>query len=92
MTISGFHHLTLHVPCPPLFAQKNSMLSDEDHALLHDVCCMWMWLLPKLKMEFPGTTIQKHEDLFAKGFLGNNKIFCGIQFYLGYVLPGKNLD
>lgn len=64
-----FKCITSQMPVPAP-VQKSSMLSEDDHALLHDTCCLWLWLLPKLKLEFPGTVIARHEELFAKGLLG----------------------
>ena len=51
-------------------AKKNAMLSEEDHLALHDNCCLWTWLLPKLQNEFQGQTVEKYQDLFYKGCLG----------------------
>ncbi|CAK9076606.1 Uncharacterized protein SCF082_LOCUS36896, partial [Durusdinium trenchii] len=50
-------------------AKKNAMLSEEDHLALHDNCCLWTWLLPKLQNEFQGQTVEKYQDLFYKGSL-----------------------
>ena len=55
--------------CDP--AQKAAQLSEDGHILLHDVCCLWVWLLPKLLSSFPGNTVKQHEELFHKGFLGS---------------------
>ena len=52
------------------FCQKLQQLSEEDHQMLHDVCCFWIWIKPKMMAEFPGEVIARHQDLFDKGILG----------------------
>jgi hypothetical protein len=49
--------------------QKAAQLSDEQHHLLFDVCCLWLWLLPKLSKHYPYEIVQKHVKLFNKGSL-----------------------
>ena len=51
-------------------AQKAAQRSEDDHILLHDVCCLWVWLRPKMVAEFPGHVVKRHDDLFAKAFPG----------------------
>jgi hypothetical protein len=47
--------------------QKSSQLSDEQHYLLFDIVCLWLWLLPKLVKNYPSDIVQKHHELFHKG-------------------------
>ena len=57
-------------PHPSTLPQKNSQLSEEDHMLLYDSCCLFLYLVPKLQAEFPGDVVDKHVELFMKGHLG----------------------
>ena len=57
--------------------QKSSMISEDEHALLHDVCCLWEWLVPKLKKEFPGSVVERHVELFMKGLLDYLQVNLG---------------
>ena len=56
--------LNLAIDC----AQKAAQRSEDEHILLHDICCLWVWLRPKMAAEFPGHVVKRHDDLFAKGF------------------------
>ena len=48
-------------------AKKNCQRSEQDHLLLHEIACLWIWMLPKLEGEFPGDVVSKYADLFSKG-------------------------
>ena len=50
--------------------QKAAQLTDEQHYVLFDVCCLWLWLRPKLAQAYPAEIIDKHDKLFQKGCLG----------------------
>lgn len=39
--------------------QKNAQLSEDEHVLLHDICCCWIWLREKLVQSFPTAIVQK---------------------------------
>ena len=54
--------------CNPVF-QKLEQLNEEQHVLLHDVCCLWVWLVPHLREAFPGTVLEKHKAMFEQGML-----------------------
>lgn len=54
----------------PTLPQKNAQLDDEGQLLLHDVCCLWHWLVPKLQHAFPTPVVEKHTSLFMRGSLG----------------------
>ena len=47
--------------------QKRSQLTEEQHADLHDVTCCWLWVKERLKKQFPGELVGKHEELFSNG-------------------------
>ena len=59
--------------------QKSSQLSDEQHYLLFDIVCLWVWLLPKLVKNYPSEIVEKHEELFHKGCL----VAIGVFFWGG---------
>ena len=50
--------------------QKNAQLSEDEHILLHDICCCWIWLREKLAQSFPTAVVEKYDGLFEKGFFG----------------------
>lgn len=50
--------------------QKLAQLDEDGHTLLHDVCCLWHWLLPKMVGAFPSDVVKRYESLFEKGLLG----------------------
>ena len=52
--------------------RKFAMLTEEQHFMLHDVCCLWTWLLRKLTSEFTGEVVTKVTDMFYRGLLGVN--------------------
>lgn len=47
--------------------QKQAQLDEEGHQALFDVCCLWVYLKPKLEENFPAPIVQKCENLFQKG-------------------------
>ncbi|CAK9021468.1 Uncharacterized protein SCF082_LOCUS15362 [Durusdinium trenchii] len=47
--------------------RKFAMLTEEQHFMLHDVCCLWTWLLRKLTSEFTGEVVTKVTDMFYRG-------------------------
>ena len=51
-----------------------AQLSADEHAMLHDCCCFWLWLVPKMTMEFPGEVIARHQELFYKGPLDKSLV------------------
>jgi len=67
--------------------------------LLHDVCCLWTWLRPKLVEAFPGAVVDKHDLLFMRGTLGqiafdrkrNNSDLILVGFELGVTIPDSHL-
>ena len=50
--------------------QKLAQLDDEKQMQLFDVCCLWVYLQPKIKENFPGSVLQKYDQMFLKGILG----------------------
>ena len=52
--------------------QKLQQLTEEQHVLLHDICCLWVWLEPKLRSSFSGAICDKHCKMFSDGMLGLN--------------------
>ncbi|CAK9107687.1 Uncharacterized protein SCF082_LOCUS50126 [Durusdinium trenchii] len=56
-------------PDASLKAKKNAQLDEDAQHLLHDVVCLWHWLQPKLKSQFPAPVVEKHHDLFMRGSL-----------------------
>ena len=49
--------------------QKLCQLTEEQHAALHDISCLWLWLRKQMETEFPGDVISRHDELFANGYL-----------------------
>eukprot|EP00435_Cladocopium_sp_Y103_P023953 s3522_g5.t2 len=49
--------------------KKQSQLDESGHHQLFDIVCLWLWLEPKLRAEFPGSTVDHHAELFMKGML-----------------------
>ena len=56
-----------HLPIPAL--QKLNQLDMEAHFILHDVCCLWIWLRAKMEVTFTGEILKKHDELFMSGYL-----------------------
>jgi len=54
-------------PCHLSTWQKLSQLTEEQHADLHDLTCCWLWVKERLKKQFPGELVEKHEELFYNG-------------------------
>jgi hypothetical protein len=54
-------------PTPSFAWQKLNQLDLDAQCLLHDVCCLWIWLRAKLVLSFSGEVIQKHDELFMNG-------------------------
>lgn len=63
---------TPHIPCS---LQVGAQLDEAGHHALHDICCLWCYLLPHLRSEFPDITVKKYEGLFAKGTPDHEKMF-----------------
>ena len=74
---NSFYFLSLLIQPSVFPVQKSSMISEDEHALLHDVCCLWEWLVPKLKKEFPGSVVERHVELFMKGLLDYLQVNLG---------------
>jgi hypothetical protein len=47
-----------------------AQLDDEKQLQLFDVCCLWKYLQPKIRENFPGSVLQKYDQMFLKGILG----------------------
>ena len=62
-------------PTAAAFSQKNAQLDEDGQLLLHDLCCLWHWLLPKLHEAFPKAVVDKHEAMFFRGILVYNPEF-----------------
>ena len=73
---------TPHIPCS---LQVGAQLDEAGHHALHDICCLWCYLLPHLRSEFPDITVKKYEDLFAKGTPDHEKTF-------GFIWLAPNLS
>lgn len=74
--------------------QKNAQLDDESHQLLHDVCCLWHYILPKMRALFPQPVVEKHEQMFMRGNLALQQTWSnsldGSQHWLANALFPKN--
>ena len=69
--IPGFQ---FHPNMPPR-PEKQSQISEDEHFLLHDVCCLWLWVKQKMAESFTVTEVEKHQELFDKGcFSSNNQL------------------
>ena len=68
MSFGNSSHISPTLPAASL-CQKLSQLSDEQHADLHDVACCWVWIREQLKKHFPGEMVEKHDEMFANGWL-----------------------
>ena len=53
-------------PCP----QKFAMLDVDGLVHLHDVVCLWVWLVERLRRAFPSETVDRYESMFMRGCLG----------------------
>ena len=59
------------VTCPYLLSlQKLAQLDDDKQQLLFDICCVWVYLRPKMAGTFPTSVMDKYEGMFMKGMLG----------------------
>ena len=79
-----------------LCAQVLAQLNEEQLQMLFDVCCVWIWLVPKLESTFNATAVSKCRDMFEKGKLGKQKAWKRIrkyqaQIYLVNILKKTNL-
>ena len=70
--------------------QKQQQMDLESHIMLHDVACLWVWLLPKLSSTFPGEVVDRHIELFFKGFLGLGVLRVAVPACLGGSCPAPN--
>ncbi|CAL1131715.1 unnamed protein product [Cladocopium goreaui] len=52
--------------------KKQSQISEDEHFLLHDVCCLWLWVKQKMAESFTVTEVEKHQELFDKGHLDSD--------------------
>ena len=50
--------------------QKSAQLTEQQHLLLFDTCCLWLHLEPLMEGEFPTSVVERHKELFMKGTLG----------------------
>ena len=50
--------------------QKLAQLNEEQHQHLHDLTCLWVYIMPRLEETFPGNVVQKHLQMFWDGILG----------------------
>jgi len=50
--------------------QKLAQLDDEAQMLLHDCCCLWVYVRAALKKSFNSEIISRHDEMFEKGYLG----------------------
>lgn len=53
-----------------VLVQKLKQLNLEQCQLLHDICCVWLWLRAKLETSFAQPVLQQHDLMFMKGRLG----------------------
>ena len=77
----SFHFMSCHFLYPFLsfsVSQKQAQLSEDNHLLLHDCVCLWIWLRERLAQAYPSHEVDKYTELFEKGMLGKT----GRQFYL----------
>ena len=72
MSFGNSSHISPTLPVASL-CQKLSQLSDEQHADLHDVACCWVWIREQLKKHFTGEMVEKHNEMFASGWLISKK-------------------
>ena len=49
--------------------QKLAQLDEEKHQTLFDMCCVWLYLQPKLQANFPQEVLDKYNQMFMKGML-----------------------
>lgn len=49
--------------------QKLAQLDEQGHQTLFDICCVWLYLGPKLQANFPQEVIAKYSQMFMKGML-----------------------
>ena len=55
--------------------QKLAQLDEEAQMQLHDNCCLWHYLRPKLESAFPKGVVQKHYEMFMRGILIQNLVW-----------------
>ena len=53
----------------PRPCQKQAQLTEEQHLVLHDCVCLWVWLQPLMTAAFPNKDVEKYAELFEKGML-----------------------
>lgn len=56
------------IPLPP--CEKEAQLSDESHVELHDLTCLWLYVKDQMGKSFPGEVVDRHQELFDNGLLG----------------------
>lgn len=49
--------------------QKSHQLSLEEHQYLADICCLWLWLRPKLLQEMESKASERLDEMWDTGFL-----------------------
>lgn len=54
------------------WAQAFAQLNEEQLQMLFDVCCVWIYLVPKLESSFNATAVSKCREMFDKGKLGKH--------------------
>ena len=60
-----------------LHLQKLAQLDEEKQQHLFDVCCVWVYLAPKMAQTYPKSVVDKYHALFMKGMLGSYQIHVG---------------
>lgn len=50
--------------------QKAAQLDEEKAMLLHDICCLWIWLRSRMEESYGTDVLERHDGLFMKGTLG----------------------
>lgn len=52
------------LPC-----QKKCQIDIEQHKLLHDMTCCWIYVRTYMLRTFPGDVVSKHEEMWRTGCL-----------------------
>ena len=65
-----------------LSLQKMAQITEEQQQMLHDICCLWIYLKPRLEEAFPGGVVQKHVQMFWDGSLGIAVARKPVKFWL----------
>jgi hypothetical protein len=65
-----------------LSLQKMAQTTEEQQQMLHDICCLWIYLRPRLEEAFPGGIVQKHTQMFWDGNLGVAEAPKPVKFWL----------